>query len=357
MGNCYSGETPVELRDAIVHKSPHPDIVIPDITIWEVAEKQAKLHGDKPAFVCGITHEVITFSELFKRANRLAAAFQNDGVQKGSVVVVHSFNCIEYPVVVLALTGLGAVCSPSSPLFLPNELTRQITKAKASYVVAHKQLEKVVLEAATSAGLTSDVMYTFGSTKEESKHNFKNIDDLVLQDKWQFKHKRIEPSTRVMLPFSSGTSGNPKGVGLSAKNLLSNAMQIGYVEPRGHNFLGLVPFFHIYGVMLIHLSILQVKSIVILPRFMPETLLEALSKYKIRTAHIAPPTVLFLANNPLVDKYDLSATEFVVSGGAPIGKQVEGLVHKRLGLNVKQIYGMTELSPAVNYGEDDTRKP
>jgi acyl-coenzyme A synthetase/AMP-(fatty) acid ligase len=67
--------------------------------------------------------------------------------------------------------------------------------------------------------------------------------------------------------------------------------------------------------------------------------------------------VLFLAHHPLVEQYDLSSTEFVVSGGAPIGKQVESLVHDRLGLHVKQIYGMTELSPAVNYGEDHTRKP
>jgi 4-coumarate--CoA ligase len=67
--------------------------------------------------------------------------------------------------------------------------------------------------------------------------------------------------------------------------------------------------------------------------------------------------VLFLAHNPLVNKYDLSATEFVVSGGAPMGEKVETLVRKRLGLHVKQIYGMTELSPAVNYGEDELRKP
>ncbi|RLN97900.1 hypothetical protein BBJ28_00011592 [Nothophytophthora sp. Chile5] len=341
----------------IVHKSPHEDITIPDHTIWEVAEQQARQNGDKVAFVCGITHEKVTFRELFTGAKRVAAAFAHDGVRKGDVVVLHSFNCIEYPMVVLALTGMGVVCSPASPLFVPSELAQQLTQSKAGFLVTHKQLENVALEAAAMAGVDNAVMYTMGTTESEIKHDLKSINDMAIQHEHEFTYERVDPSLKLMLPFSSGTTGNPKGVGLSAKNLLANALQVNHVEPDGEHFLGLVPFFHIYGMMLLHLSIIQSKAVVVLPRFLPNTFLNALATYKIRTAHIAPPAVLFLAHHPLVDDFDISATEFVVSGGAPIGKQVESLVHDRLGLNVKQIYGMTELSPAVNYGEDHTRKP
>ncbi|KAL4172249.1 hypothetical protein KRP22_007416 [Phytophthora ramorum] len=348
---------PTETFDRIVHKSPHDDIEIPGHTIWEVAEQQARVNGDKTAFVCGVTHKKVTFNELFTGAGRLAASFAQEGVRKGDVVLLHSFNCIEYPMVVLALTGMGAVCSPASPLFVPNELAYQLTQSKASYLVTHKQLENVAVEAAFTAGLTNAVTFTMGTTEATETHDLKSINDMAAQTDHDFTYQRIDPHLKLMLPFSSGTTGNPKGVGLSARNLLANALQVSHVEPEGDNFLGLVPFFHIYGMMLIHLSILQGKSIVVLPRFMPDTFLGALATYKIRTAHIAPPAVLFLAHHPLVEDFDLSSTQFVVSGGAPIGKQVEGLVHDRLGLNVKQIYGMTELSPAVNYGEDHTRKP
>ncbi|EGZ11906.1 hypothetical protein PHYSODRAFT_250769 [Phytophthora sojae] len=327
---------PSEAFDRIVHRSPHADVEIPEHTIWEVAERQARVNGDKPAFVCGLTHRSVSFRELFTGARRLAASFAQEGVRRGDVVVLHSFNCIEYPMVVLALTGMGAVCSPASPLFVPNELAYQLSHSRAKFLVTHKQLE------------TTAATETLG---------LKSINDMAAQTEHDFFYERVDPNLKLMLPFSSGTTGNPKGVGLSARNLLANALQVSHVEPEGDNFLGLVPFFHIYGMMLIHLSILQAKSIVILPRFMPDTFLNALSTYKIRTAHIAPPAVLFLAHHPMVEEFDLSATEFVVSGGAPIGKQVESTVHKRLGLNVKQIYGMTELSPAVNYGEDNTRKP
>ncbi|KAG7380664.1 hypothetical protein PHYBOEH_011347 [Phytophthora boehmeriae] len=341
----------------IVHKSPHDDISIPNHTIWEVAEQQARVNGEKTAFTCGITHKKVTFRELFTGARRVAAAFTRDGIRKGDTVVLHAFNCIEYPMVVLALTGMGVVCSPASPLFVPSELAYQLTNSRAKFVVTHKQLEKVALEAASVTGMKPSAIYTMGSSEETDTRDLKSINEMATQTEHDFFYQRVDPNQKLMLPFSSGTTGNPKGVGLSAKNLLANALQVAHMEPHGDNFVGLVPFFHIYGMMLIHLSILQGKSIVILPRFIPETFLGVLAKYKIRTAHIAPPAVLFLAHHPMVDEFDLSSTEFVVSGGAPIGKQVESLVHKRLGLNVKQIYGMTELSPAVNYGEDDTRKP
>ncbi|RLN31518.1 hypothetical protein BBI17_009385, partial [Phytophthora kernoviae] len=304
----------------IVHKSPHDDISIPNHTIWEVAEHQARVNGEKTAFICGITHKKVTFRELFTGARRVAASFTRDGVRKGDTVVLHSFNCIEYPMVVLALTGMGVVCSPASPLFVPNELAYQLTNSRAKFVVTHKQLENVALEAASMTGMKPSVMYTMGASEETDTRDLKSINDMAAQTEHDFFYQRVDPNQKLMLPFSSGTTGNPKGVGLTAKNLLANALQVAHVEPHGDSYVGLVPFFHIYGMMLIHLSILQSKSIVTLPRFIPETFLGVLAKYKIRTAHIAPPTVLFLAHHPLVDKYDLSSTEFVVSGGAPIGK-------------------------------------
>ena len=108
---------------------------------------------------------------------------------------------------------------------------------------------------------------------------------MAAQTVLDFVYEDVDPNLKLMLPFSSGTTGNPKSVGLSDKNLLANAMQVSHVEPDGgENFLGLVPFFHIYGMMLIHLSILQAKSIVVLPRFMPDTFLNTLATFKVTPA-------------------------------------------------------------------------
>ncbi|KAL3663631.1 hypothetical protein V7S43_011517 [Phytophthora oleae] len=356
-GLLSASTSPLTFRSfsMIVHESPHPKVVIPNKTIWDIVGDQLSVHADKPAFIDGITHEKITFKQLHERARRFAIALSKDGVKKGDTVIVHSFNCLDYPTAVLALTSLGAVCSPASPMFLPDELAVQIKASKAKYIITHKELEKTAVETAQLCDVDKKFIYTTGHG-EVSAEGLQSIDELVKHDD-DFHFERIDPESNVMLPFSSGTTGVPKGVALSARNLLSNALQVDHVEDLCGYSLGLLPFFHIYGMMLLHLSMYQGAAKVILPRFEPETFLNALSTYKIRAAHIAPPVALFLAHHPLVEKYDILATEFLVSGGAPMGKEVEKLVKDRLKVTVKQAYGMTEASPAVNYAEDAYRKP
>ncbi|KAL4159434.1 hypothetical protein PRNP1_000011 [Phytophthora ramorum] len=304
----------------IVHESPHPEVAIPDKTIWDIVGDQLIVHADKPAFICGLTHEKLSFKQLHERARRFAIALAKDGVKKGDVVILHSFNCLDYPTAVLALTSLGAVCSPASPMFLPDELAVQIKAANANYIITHKELEKTAVEAARLCNVGKKCIYTMGHSQEAGE-NLKSIDELTQHDDSTFQFEKIDPQSNVLLPFSSGTTGVPKGVALSAKNILSNALQVDQVEDLGGYSLGLLPFFHIYGMMLLHLSLYQGAAKVVLPRFDPETFLEALSTYKIRAAHIAPPVALFLAHHPLVEKYDISSTEFLVSGGAPMGKE------------------------------------
>ncbi|RLN46303.1 hypothetical protein BBJ29_003781 [Phytophthora kernoviae] len=332
----------------IVHDSPHPKVDIPNKTIWDVVGDQLSVHKDKPAFIDGITHEKMTFGQIYERARNFAVALAKDGVKKGDVVILHSFNCLDYPMAILALTSLGAVCSPASHLFLPDELA-------ASFIITHKELETTAVEAAKLCGVDKKFIYTMGHATEISQ-DLKSVDKMVEIRDYSFKFEKIDPETNVLLPFSSGTTGIPKGVALSARNILSNALQVDHVEDLHGFSLGLVPFFHIYGIKMMHLSLYQGAAKVILPRFDHDTFLNALSTYKIRTAHIAPPLALFLAHHPVVEKYDISATKYLVSAGAPMGKGVEKLVKDRLGITMKQAYGMTEASPGVNYGEEVYRK-
>ncbi|GAB9474022.1 4-coumarate-coa ligase [Globisporangium polare] len=354
---AFSSSTAAEVKptnESIVFTSPHGFIDIPKVTIWEIAQQQAATIGDRNAFICGLTHQKITFEELCEDAKRLAVALAQDGVRKGDAVILHSFNCVEYPLVVLALTALGAVCSPSSPMFRASELALQAKSAKANYIITHKELKDVAIEAAELAGIERKHIYTMG---KDDASKLKSVNDLAKRQLGVFDFEKIDPETNVLLPFSSGTTGIPKGVALSARNMVANTLQVDHVEKLGDHAMGLLPFFHIYGMMIMHLSIYQGSAKVVLPRFEPESFLNALETYKIRSPHIAPPVALFLANHPIVEKFDISATKYLVSGGAPMGKEVEGLVKNRLAVTVKQAYGMTEASPAVNYTEDSFHKP
>ena len=159
------------------------------------------------------------------------------------------------------------------------------------------------------------------------------------------------------LPYSSGTTGLSKGVKLTHTNLAANVEQVvshpawntGVIA--GSVTLGLLPFFHIYGMqMCMSAPLRQGCSVVVMPKFEPLALLEALAKHRVTYAALVPPIVAFLARHPAVAKFDLSALKVVFSGAAPLDGETQAALEARLpGLRVSQGYGMTESSPVTHF--------
>ncbi|TMW57013.1 hypothetical protein Poli38472_002938 [Pythium oligandrum] len=323
----------------IIYKSPHQELHIPDKTFWDIFTEQPDDYNDRDALICGLTHEKVTFQELHDDAQRVAVALVRDGVKQGDVT----------------LTSLGAVCSTASPMFNAQELAAQAQLANAKFIITNRALEKVAIEAAELSGIDKSNIYTVGASAEPKK--LKCINEVSKRDFESFSFEKIDPEANLLLPFSSGTTGTPKGVALSARNMVANTLQVTHIEDFEGRMVSVLPFFHIYAMLLMHVALYEGVAQVMLPRFEPQTFLEALSRYKIKKANIAPPIAIFLARHALIERYDLSATKFLVSGGAPMGRDVEALVTKRLNIAVKQAYGMTEASPLVNYTEGDLCRP
>ena len=164
----------------------------------------------------------------------------------------------------------------------------------------------------------------------------------------------IDPATDVVaLPYSSGTSGIPKGVMLTHRNLVANLQQmqaITEVLDSTSRVLGVLPFFHIYGMVVVMGGALrQGACIVSLPRFDLEHVLTVLQDHKIRMANIVPPILLAMAKHPSVSNYDLSHLRYLFSGAAPLGTELASACEERLGLTVRQGYGLTETSPVTHF--------
>ena len=163
-----------------------------------------------------------------------------------------------------------------------------------------------------------------------------------------------------MLPYSSGTTGLNKGVMLTHGNLVANVAQVLAAADirEDETFIAVLPFFHIYGMqVLMNTGLRAGVTVITMPRFDLEQFLSLHQQHGITRSFVAPPIVVALAKHPMVDNYDLSALRQVFSGAAPLSAELSLEAGARLGCEVVQGYGMTELSPVSHLTPPGMFKP
>src|SRR5204863_1363764 len=155
----------------------------------------------------------------------------------------------------------------------------------------------------------------------------------------------------AVLPYSSGTTGFPKGVMLTHRNLVANLIQTAAVHHvvAADRIIAVLPFFHIYGMQVVmNLALWQGATLVTMPRFELEPFLALLEAHRVTRAFVVPPLVLALAHDPAVDRYDVSSLRGVMSGAAPLDAALETACARRLRCALIQGYGLTEASPVTH---------
>jgi acyl-CoA synthetase (AMP-forming)/AMP-acid ligase II len=174
----------------------------------------------------------------------------------------------------------------------------------------------------------------------------------LLGDPSQAPPVEFDPATDVaVLPYSSGTTGLPKGVMLTHRNLVANLCQVQASFPieQQDTLIGVLPFFHIYGMTVIMNQGLRAgATIVTMPRFDLEQFLDLLERHAVTRAYVVPPIALALGRHPAVEGRDLSSIRTIMSGAAPLGGELSEQVAERIGCRVVQGYGLTETSPVTH---------
>jgi 4-coumarate--CoA ligase len=185
-----------------------------------------------------------------------------------------------------------------------------------------------------------------------------SLDDLMGEP---IEQVPVDPETHVVvLPYSSGTTGLPKGVMLTHTNLVANLAQCRPVMQYGENevALAVLPFFHIYGMQILMNGLLaEGVPVVTMPRFDMEQALGLIEQHKVTQFFAVPPIVLGLAKHPAVDQSDLSSLRKIFCGAAPLGGELAEEAANRIGCAVVQGYGMTELSPVSHATAGGDSKP
>lgn len=333
----------------MIARSPFPDVPIPEESFPLYVFEQAHHWPDKPALIDGVTGSALTYRDMQQAIGDLAQGLKEGGFKKGDVMAIYSPNSPEYAVLFYAVISLGGIVTTINPLYTVDELAHQLADVEARYLFAHPVFMEKADKAAEKAGI--EEVFVFGQVPGRAGYN-----DL-LRTSNGMEVIRVNPREDiVVIPYSSGTTGLPKGVMLTHYNLVANIAQtLGAeaVESR-EVLIGILPFYHIYGMTVImSMGLRAGATIVTMPRFDLDHFLTLIQEYRVTTAFIVPPIVLALAMDPRVEEYDLSSLETITSGAAPLPEVVATTCRERLGCIVKQGYGLTETSPVTHFNPRD----
>ncbi|MER6712391.1 MULTISPECIES: 4-coumarate--CoA ligase family protein [unclassified Streptomyces] len=327
-------------------RSEYADVPPVDLPIHEAVLARAAEFGDTPALIDGTDGTTLSYEQVDRFHRRVAAALAEAGVRKGDVLALHSPNTVAFPTAFYAATRAGATVTTVHPLATAQEFAKQLTDCAARWIITVSPLLDIARRAAELAGGVREIFLCDSATGHRSL-----ID--MLATTAPEPQIAIDPAEDVAaLPYSSGTTGTPKGVMLTHRQIATNLAQLHPAIPAGpgERVLAVLPFFHIYGLTaLMNAPLRQGATVVVLPRFDLEQFLAAIQNHRITALYVAPPIVLALAKHPAVAQYDLSSLKYVVSAAAPLDARLATACSARLGLPpVGQAYGMTELSPGTH---------
>ncbi|KAJ3313983.1 hypothetical protein HDV04_001289 [Boothiomyces sp. JEL0838] len=310
---------------------------------------------NKPALIDGVTNEQYTYGQLLTKITSLAAYLHSIGVKRGDVIAIYSPNHIQYPVVIYAAVKLGAVVTTANPNYLVSEFAYQLQDSGAKFIFSHDSVLQNALEAGSQAKIPKSKVFVFGSKKVGSHLS---IDDMVglgaskvrSLPVVKYTPRQLKEDT-AYLCYSSGTTGRSKGVMTTHDNLVSNIHQLYAFEKMDEKdtTIGVLPFYHIYALNIyLHFGLWRGTTIVVQSKFDLVAFLGMIENYKVTILFIVPPIAIGMAKHPIVSKYNLSSVKFAMSGAAPLGNEVSEEFTKRLGIPIKQGYGMTETSPVTH---------
>jgi PAS domain S-box-containing protein len=329
----------------MVYQSRFPRLDIPEMPMVDFIFQNIGDHRHRTALVDGITGRSLTYAELAAAVDSTAAGLSARGLRKGDVCGIYSPNVLEYAVVFLAVVRAGGTISTINPLYTVTELTHQLRDCGAKFLVTTPRLLATARQSA-QAGPSVESVFTIGRAGNDTPLS-------ALQVDLPGGPPRTDVSTDdvAVLPYSSGTTGLPKGVMLTHRNIVANVAQIEAIERLGRDevLIATLPFYHIYGMVVVLLHGLRVgATLVVLSRFKTQLFLQAIERYRVTTAYLVPPIVRTLATSTQVHRYDLSSLRDVISAAAPLPDRTARTCIERIKCHVRQLYGLTEASPVTH---------
>lgn len=322
---------------------------VPSQTVPSFIRERARAWPRAVALVDAASGRTWRYDELDHAIGRFSAGLAAHGFEPGDTMLVAAPNGPEWPIAALGAMAAGGVVTGANPGYGVADLAHQMRDAGVRFACTVPPLLATVREAGSQAGVERIVLIggaAEGALAFDALLACEDAEPAVPED----------ADAVAALPYSSGTTGLSKGVVLTHRTIVSNICQILQAHPLPDEVtaLAFLPMFHIYGFVVVTLcGLARGHRLVTVPRFEPESFLQALSRYRVSRLALVPPVLQFLASHPMVDRYDLSALEGIACGAAPLGEALQRQAAARLKCKVYQGFGMTESSGVVATSDPD----
>ncbi|KAJ4352049.1 uncharacterized protein N0V89_007395 [Didymosphaeria variabile] len=360
---------------------PPDSITIADFILDENYGRHP-LGYSRPMFTCGMTGKEYSALEVKERVDYLARGLAkelgwrpNEGTEWDKVIGVYSLNTLDTVPLAWATHRLGGIQTPANAAYSATELEYQLKNSSATCLFTCLPLLETAKTAARKCGIPDNRIYILEVPKEltggkGTPAGMKTVDDFIREGA---KLDRLDPlnlaqgegaKRTAFLCYSSGTSGLPKGVMISHRNVIANSMQVrafdaptrqklqqpGTQSEYTENVLGLLPMSHIYSLIVIcHVSAYRGDGVIVLPKFEFAQMLGSIQRFKINALYLVPPIIILLAKDKATrEKFDLSSVWCIFTGAAPLGKETADDLQKIYpSWKIRQGYGLTETCTVV----------
>ncbi|WHZ05371.1 AMP-binding protein [Neobacillus sp. YX16] len=276
-------------------------------------------------------------------ADKFASGLTKYGIDVGDRVIVCMPNCPEVIFAYQGITRAGAIIVPVMFTLHPKELHYIALNSGAKAVITSSNILGNVEKALEGLPLQPLVVVV----DQPSCERRLNFYDVKGEETFVPGSERKEDDTAVIL-YTSGTTGNPKGVLLTHKNLTSNAQNsVKHNELERGTTIGVLPLAHVYGLTISNICLLMGSSIVTFSKFDTESIFKAIEKYEVKTFSAVPSMIHALVSYSDADQFNSSSLESVSSGSAPLPVSLLHAFEKKFGAKVYEGYGLSEAAPIV----------
>lgn len=283
------------------------------------------------------------------------------GVAEQEVILIFSPNHLFIPSVYLGAAGSKRCFTGANPIYTADEVAFQMKSTRAAIVLIHPSLLDTGIAAAKMAGIPSDRLYLFSETECAITKGINDWRSMLASAKdahswhWDSLEGEAALQTTAVVNFSSGTTGLPKGVCITHRNLVActaqaifnNTQGVGLDTLQSQRWLGFLPLYHAYSQLFtINIACKLEIPVYIMPKFSFEDFLRCIQQFKITTIQLVPPVLVMMAKRDETARYDISSLTHIACGAAPLSSELQNEAMKRFELVITQGWGMTETTCA-----------